>query len=138
MAAKGVVDAVEARLAASWNRCPVFGLNLNSNAETPRDGSDYLVVQYPVANEEHVGLGGIGERIYREEGGFRLVLHVARGTGAGRGLTWMDELRALFRGVTFDGVACLTASSPPIGDGNGSGNYFVLTAAITYYYDLNA
>lgn len=134
MASKAVVDAVEARLAANWSACPVYGLN--SEAETPADGSPFLVVQYPVARSEQMSVGSPGANLWREEGAIRIVIHAQRGEGAADGLTWADELAALFRGKIFDGVTAWAPSPPVIDANNESGNYFALAIAIPYQFDL--
>jgi hypothetical protein len=136
MASQLVVDAVEARLAANWTNCPVRGAN--ASGDVPADGSAFLVVQYPVANEEHIALGPVGQRTFRELGGIRFVLSMPAGQGASFGLGWADQLRALFRAQQFAGVSCLAASPPRIDDGNESGGYFRLSVVVEYYADILA
>jgi len=127
MARKAVVDAVEARLAAHWTRCPVIGINLQG--EPPHDASPYLVVQYPIAETARVSLG---TAYYREEGAIRFVLHVRRNRGLAEGLSWADELAALFRYQKFDGVECQAPTSPFIDDSNDEGAYFLLSVVAPY------
>lgn len=136
MAGKPVVDAVEARLAANWTTTPIIGVNLQG--DTPSDGSAFVAVQYPVANEAHVGMAGVGQRTFRETGAFRIVINIARGQGVALGLQYAETLRSLFRAAQFSGVSCL-APSPAIEDNtNDNGNYYVLTFVVTYYFDLLA
>jgi Bacteriophage related domain of unknown function len=136
MASKAVVDAVESRLAANWTATPIIGVNLKG--EPPTDGSPFLTVQYPVANSRHVGMAGVGNRTFREEGVLRLVLSVRRGRGQSQALQWCDQLAALFRAQQFNSITCRVPSPPIDNNDNESGNYFVLSIAIPYFYDLVA
>ncbi len=61
-------------------------------------GTAFLAVDYPVANEEQISTATPGANIWREEGVFRLLLHVERNSGLDLLLTWADDLAALFRG----------------------------------------
>ncbi|MER2268245.1 phage tail terminator-like protein [Methylobacterium oxalidis] len=134
MPLKLVADAVEARLASAWDRCPVFGIN--KQGETPKDGSPFVQMSYPVANGEQLTVGAPGENIWRETGTFRLVLNSRRGRGIVEGLTWADELAALFRGKEFGGVQTFAPSSPVIDDRNEEGMYFVLSLSVPYQADI--
>jgi hypothetical protein len=49
---------------------------------------------------------------------------------------WIDELRALFRGKTFDGVVTWDASPASFDDDNDRGNYYALTCVVEYQFDL--
>lgn len=134
MPLKLVVDAVEARLAEGWTKCPVVGINLTGN--TPKDGSPFVQVSYPVANGEQLTVGAPGQNVYRETGAFRLVVNARRGRGVADGLAWADELAALFRGKEFGGIQTFAPSSPVIDDRNDEGNYFVLSFAVPYQADI--
>ncbi|WP_132254735.1 phage tail terminator-like protein [Methylobacterium segetis] len=134
MPLKLVVDAVEARLASDWDRCPVFGIN--QQGETPKTGSPFVQVSYPVANGEQLTVGAPGANIYRETGTFRLVINSRRGRGVVEGLAWADELAALFRGKEFGGVQTFAPSSPVIDDRNEEGMYFVLSLSVPYQADI--
>jgi hypothetical protein len=136
MARKAVIDAVEARLAANWTLCPVIGVN--TTAQTPADGSAFLTVQYPVANEEQASIGAPGSNIFREEGGIRFVLNVERGAGLSTGLQWADALASLFRGAVFSGVRVTGLSSPAIDDRNDDGLFFQLSLVVLYEHDITA
>lgn len=136
MASKAVVDAVMARLAANWTNCPVVEMNTVRTA--PAAGTPFLVVQFPVSNEEHITLGQVGQRTFREEGGFRLVLAMPSGAGLGTGQLWSDQLRALFRAAQFAGVNCLGATGGPLADGNDDANYFKFSVVVEYYADIFA
>lgn len=136
MASKPVVDAVEGRLGNPWSGIPVFGRN--TQGDPPTDASDYIVVQYPMGDEDVASLGDPDNRLFREEGAFRLVLHASRGVGLHQALSWMEDLRALFRGVEFDGVITYAPSPAIEDDRNGNGNYYLLSSSVPYEFDLTA
>lgn len=129
-----VVDAVEARLAASFAGCPVYGVN--TQGETPPGGGPFVQVSYHVANGEQLTVGAPGANIYRETGAFRLEVNARRGKGVQQGLAWADELAALFRGKEFGGIQTFAPSSPSIDDRNDAGNYFKLSVAVPYQADI--
>lgn len=136
MASNAVMTAVKARLAGGWTNCPVP--DINTVGETPADGSAFLTVQYPVSTEEHVGLGQVGQRVFREEGAIRFVLSVPRGQGIDQATQWADQLRVLFRAAEFSGVTCEAASPAAFDDSNDNGDYFILRVIVPYFYDLAA
>ncbi|HLL28580.1 MAG TPA: phage tail terminator-like protein [Xanthobacteraceae bacterium] len=133
MASQAVQAAVRARIGETWNGLPV--VYPNEKASTPNDGGNFLSVQYPVSNSQHVGMAQIGARTFREEGGIRLVLSANRDTGVDDAMTLIEELKTLFRAVQFSGVMCLTPSGPAFDDNNGDGNYYLLSLAVPYYFD---
>lgn len=135
MASRTVKDAVEARLAANWTNCPIQGINLEG--ETPADASPFLMVQYPVSEEQQITIGAPGNNVWREEGALRFILSIARGTGVDQGLTWIEELRSLFRGKQFSHVSTWAPSAAVLDDTNDAGNYWRLTFAVPYYFDIN-
>ncbi len=114
MASLAVMTAVEARLAANFTRCAI--ITPFTTAETPGDGSPYLTVTYPVANETQASIGAPGSNAYREDGTFRFMLSVPIRTGLEQWSAWIDELRALYRGVVFDGVVTWEAPPPATRD----------------------
>jgi hypothetical protein len=77
MARKAVVDKVEEVLAAGFTAAPIFGEN--EEREPPTDGSSYVIVQYPYCRSEQISVGAPGTNVWRDEGAFRVVLHVERG-----------------------------------------------------------
>lgn len=140
MVAKAVVDAVEARLGGSYwtsidgTAVPVFGIN--TVGQTPIDGSPYLEVQYPIADENQITVGAPGSNVFREDGSIRFVLNVQRGLGIEQGLAWIEEIRALFRGKQFSGVNVWGVSSPVIDKTNDAGNYWMLAIVALFYTDI--
>lgn len=141
MASKTVCDAVEARIGATWTATdttavPVYGTN--TSGTPPIDGSSFITVQYPTGAETLVGLAGVGNRTFRETGTIRIVLSTMAGEGVIQALTWIDELRVLFRAAQFGGVSCLSPSPPTIDDRSDAGNYYKLSFVCPYYYDFYA
>lgn len=135
MAINKVIDAVEARLAANFTRCTVFGFNLAAESEPPQDGSAFLQVSYPAANNTQITVGDPGNNLWRENGAFRLALFARRGEGIAGARVWMAELADLFRGKKFDGVQCWGPTSPALDDRNEEGVYFILSIAVPYQAD---
>lgn len=131
MANRQVIDAVEARLGETWDGAPVFGAN--KEGEPPSDGTPFLIVQYPVANNRRML---INARVYREDGAFRVVLNEARGFGLLQALERCDSLAELFRDQAFDGVVCQVPSSPLIDDDNEDGNYFQISMVFPYTFNF--
>lgn len=133
MPSKAVADAVEARLAALWTRCPVF--DINEEPTGPEDGPPFLEVQYPVANRGQITIGAPGSNVFREEGAIRFVLRTERGQGRDAALAWADELALIFQAKQFGGVTTWAASPPTLDGRNYSDNYFTVTFAVPYYAD---
>lgn len=136
MASKSVVDAVKARLAANWTRAPVYGPNEPS--QMPNDAGAFVSLMFPVSDEKQIALGQPGSRLYREEGGFRVILSAPIGSGMSPWLEWIDEIRAVFRGVVFDGVTTWEATPPAINSESDDGAYMLLSVAVPYQFDFIA
>jgi hypothetical protein len=129
MASKAVVDAVKTKLGSTFGGVPV--LAINSGEETPASGDPFFVLQFPFSESSRVGLS----RIYREEGGFRIVINGTRGAGEEQILDWAEDLSDLFRDQKFDGVETQVPSAPFIDDNNEEGNYFVASIVVPYTYN---
>lgn len=128
MAKPAVVSAVAERLAANWTECALVGANLQG--EVPQDGTPFILVQYPVANEYRT----THSPTYREEGAIRLMINVSTGSGTDQALAWGDQLGDLFRYKKFDGVECKSPTSPLIHDENDDGLYFRTSVVVPYHY----
>ncbi len=130
MAHKQVEEAVEAKLATDWSHCPV--ITENGKATAPKDGSDYLVLQFPAADARRMA---VNKRLYREEGAFRLVLHVRAGSGLARLRDLTEELAALFSDRKFAGVTSLVPA-PPYSSERPDGAYFWASIAVPYTFNF--
>lgn len=133
MARKAVVDKVMAILAAQWTSCPVDAPN--TTFETPDDGSPFIVVQYPYTRSRQMTFGDPGNNNWRDEGAFRLVIHVPRGEGIDRATQWADDLTAMFLGKDFGVFKTWVPSAPATDDRNSAANYYVLSIAVPYWHD---
>ena len=128
MAHRDVEIAVEARLRAQWNTSPVFVENVISSP--PEDGAGFIILQFPVASVER---WPVNERVYRETGAFRLVLHVPSGTGTDGIREAGEQLAAIFCDQTFDRVNC-RVPGPPFIDDSPEGS--LIWASVVVPYDF--
>lgn len=134
MASKAVIDAVSARLAANWTLTPIF--LSNTGGGVPADNSAFLSLTFPVANEVMKSTGDPGNNVWRETGGFRIVLAAPEGTTTDPWAAQIDTLRAVFRGKSFAGINCFEASPPMQNDNSDIGGYFELAFVVTYHFDI--
>ena len=138
MASSAVMTAFETRLAANWSHTPI--VTPNTKGAVPADGSEFLLIEYPVATEEMKSVGAPGSNIYREEGGAYIVLCVPTGIGLNPAATpWasrIDTLRAAFRGKNFDGVVTFEVSPPYNDDQSDRGAYTELSFSVAYWFDI--
>lgn len=141
MASKLVMDAVEAQLSAAWANIAPDIPTVLPNARTgaaPSDASAFLTLEYPVANEEQISIGSPGSNVFREFGAFRMFLSVPIGYGLNPWAGYLDALRAAFRGQSFGGVKTLASSPMATNDKSDDGNYFIVSTAVAYYFDILA
>jgi hypothetical protein len=150
MASPSVVNAIEGNIGAvvsgvrqwtSQDGSVLRVLTLNDGDDRrPTDGSAFLVVEYPVANEIQRTTGAPGANIYEEQGAFRIVVNEARSAGTARALGWIEELRNLFRGALFLSGALRCEEAPPsvVNLASDLGNYFELSFAVPYSFQIQA
>ncbi len=129
MAHQNVINAVQARIGATFNGAAVYGMN--EEGEVPADGSAFIQIQYPASNQERLGLS---DRQYREEGGILFSVNVERGAGQNAGVLLASQVANLFRDQTFDGVHTLVPDSAFFDDSNDVGKYFRLIVVAPYWY----
>ncbi|MGV6875928.1 hypothetical protein ACUSIJ_24990 [Pseudochelatococcus sp. B33] len=131
MASKTVMDAVKALLPSIWTGTPVYWPN-DPNGQPPLDGSEFLAVQFPVA-EEH------GTPSPLETGGVRFVYSVPAGAGTDPYMQKIDAFRDALRGRFFLGVLFQAPSPPTMLDGEDDhGSYFLISFAIPYRHFVGA
>ena len=133
MARSEVVDAVRSRITSNWTDAPLY--DENSEGSTPADGSAFVQLQFPYSTNERITFGVPGNNVYREEGAFRILIHMPRGSGGNQGREWADELAALFLGKHFDGVETFAPDLASSNDANENGNYFTYAVAVPYRFD---
>lgn len=129
MARLAVINAVEDRLAALWDKCPVVGVIRKD--ERPDESASFLVVQYLATGTSRPA---VSDRYYVEEGGIRFVLLMTRDESPATMMQWADELADLFRDKNFDGMRCLRPTSPFIDDSNDEGNFYSLSIVAPYEF----
>lgn len=130
MAHKNAEIAIEARLRTGWTRCQIF--TENKEDEQPANGMDpFLVLQFPFSDPQR---WSVGTKLYREEGGFRIVISVPRGIGVDTIRDWGEELRTLFLDVKFSGVECKVPSDPLSDDRSDAGPYFSSYMVVPFTY----
>ena len=134
MARSEVVDAVRDRITGNWTTAPLF--DENSGGSTPADGSAYIDLQFPFSTNERISFGVPGANTHREEGAFRILINVARGSGGETGRLWGDQLAALFRDKHFDGVETFSPDSASSDDSNENGQYFTYAVVVPYRFDF--
>ncbi len=131
MASKVVEAAIQAYLAANWATTAIF--TENQQNEVPSDGSSFIILQFPAASTIRPVFNS---RHYREEGGFRIVINVARGQGVTDMRNYGETLATLFRdkeipvgvGTVITGVP----DEPFTDDASDSGNYFTGAMVVPY------
>lgn len=135
MAGKPVFDAVKAYLTANFNSAPLLDLDAGENP--PADGSAFLQLQFPVGKETFIGMASVGNRTFREDGAARFVLSSPRTGAFEQALAIIETLRDLFRATTINsaGTVVIFREATPPTTGVPSENYWVLSFAVTYYFD---
>lgn len=136
MAAKAVVDAVSAQLAANWTLTPI--VDDDSSGQGTGDGSPYVTIEYPVSVENQITIGSPGNNVFRESGAFRIVLISPTGIGLSQPLAWIDLLRTIFRSKQFSGVTTYAPSPGVVDNSNYVGGKFIVSSSVPYFTDLFA
>ncbi|GLK67009.1 phage tail terminator-like protein [Hansschlegelia plantiphila] len=130
MAHPTVISAVTSRLETYWGeRSAVFAPNVEGDA--PEDGSPYVKLQFPASDQ---GRPIVNRRLYREEGGFRVVIAVEIGEGLAKASAWAEDIKSLFRDRKFSGVRTFVPGDIYVGDENSDGNYFVTALTVPYAF----
>lgn len=127
MAKKAASDAIRARLAANWTSSVILGLN--STTQTPADGSSWVRVTFPVANNSKMTLG----RNYRESASALITVATQISDGLDTSNAWCESIAAIYRGQQFDGVDC-AFDAPSIREGVDNGSYFIASVIVPYRF----
>lgn len=125
MAHLSVVQAVEARLKANFDDCPIYFEN--SFTETPDEGGAWMLVDFPWCRSEWVSANE-----FLEEGAFRVLLALEARTGTHAGRGWLDRIASLFRGQVHDGIQFYAPQSPMSDDRSDAGVSFRLSLTVPY------
>jgi len=130
--------AINALVAANWAHTPIT--EANKAGGLPADGSAFLTVQYPVADEEMMTIGAPGANVFRDSGGARIVLSIPSGKGTNDvSAPWetrLDALRAALRSKNTNGLITWEPSPVTYDSSSDDGAYFELTFAIEYQVDV--
>lgn len=135
MARQAVCDAVETYLTSNWSKATIYGEN--AEGSTPEDGTPFVVVQYPFVTARQITVGVPGDNLWRDDGAFRVVVHVERGSGTKQGRQWADEIAALFRGKDLVALRTWAPTAPVTDDRNASATYYVLSFSVPYSHDYH-
>ena len=133
MAHPNVIAAAQARLESYWQGKegrPVI-LEPNKDGDAPEDGAPWVRLQFPAGAETRPI---INRRLYREEGGLRVVIGVEIGEGLEKASAWAEAMKDLFRDRKFSGVRTFAPGDFYVGDANDEGNYFVTAFVAPYAY----
>ncbi|HVI27621.1 phage tail terminator-like protein [Hansschlegelia sp.] len=133
MAHASVIAAVQTRLETYWQGKAGRPLILepNKDGDAPGDGAPWMRLQFPAASERRPI---VNRRLYREEGGFRIVIAVEIGEGLVKAPAWAAAMKDLFRDRKFSGVRTFAPGDIYVGDENDEGNYFVTALVVPYAY----
>lgn len=133
MASKTVQDWVSARL-ATWPNlaaCPLAEINHVEVSPAPA----FVEIEYPVSIEERISVGKPG--LFREEGGIRFIIRVAALDKAAyaTALTWVEELRDLFRDQESGALRTYEASPAILDDRGRESTRYAMPFVVRYTYD---
>jgi hypothetical protein len=124
---KSASDAIRARLAANWTKSAILGVN--ADMEPPTDGSPWVRVTFPVANDDKLALGPR----YRDGSSAFIAVATEIAIGLEKSSEWCSEIAAIFRNHKFDGVDCAFAA-PTINEGRDQGSYWIASVVVPYRY----
>lgn len=126
MALLRVVQAIENRLRANFDRCPI--IVENDVAELNPGEGPTLIVQFPWSTSDLYAIGGT----CIEEGAARFVLIIPRGIGTHEGRQWLDEIADVFRNERFDDIRTIAPTSPRSDDRSDLPGGFRLIMMVPY------
>lgn len=133
MAHPTVETVIETYLRANWTRCAIRVENTGN--QPPANGDEFLTLQFPFSDTQR---WPISNRVYRETGGFRLVLAAKSGMGMATIRLWGGELRDLFIDRKIDGVDCRVPSAPFIDGDYDEGPYILAAIVVPYFFNFTA
>jgi Bacteriophage related domain of unknown function len=132
MASATVKAAVQARLQDWPGRagCPFY----DENDAAPAPKTQYLTIEYPVANEDRISIGA-RPALFRETGAIRFVVHILNMSGLEDAMALVETLRDFFREQKFGGVETFEASPPALDKSNRARAFYLLPFVVTYKFD---
>jgi hypothetical protein len=133
MASGTVKAAVEARL-AGWSQIGSYPF-FDENDVAPAPQTQYLTIEYPVANEDRITVGA-RPAIFRETGSIRFVMHIQNMSGLTAAMVDFDTLRDRFREQTLSpGIDTFEAPPAVFDPNNRRGAFYLLASVVTYRFD---
>lgn len=136
MPSAAVEEVFRTRLEANWDTADGVILGSNGVTKAPADGSPFVIIQYPVAQNTRPML--TTKRF--EEGAARIIYNAEVGSGLEDPLALADAIAAAFRGdrLIVSHVEIFEPSPPMINDDNEDGNYCEFAVIIPYRYQFDA
>lgn len=140
MSSSHVAEKVRARLAANWSTTPIVDdVWLLNDASPPRGAFYWVAPDFWIGGtEEQITIGAPGNNVFREDGTFQIHVFGLAGNGDTKLREYAETIRAIFRGVNFDGVRCYGADPPTVGYGHEDGRWLRATISVDYEYDITA
>jgi hypothetical protein len=139
MASKSVTDLVRARILSAWDEAERGPLTApNEGGSVPRDNTPFLTLEFPLSDEQQISFGSPGSNLFREDGGFRIVLSIPAGAGMTPYDAWIEELRTLFRNHVEGGLTTWAPSAPIENGLNENGAYYAVSFAVPFRFDFFA
>lgn len=134
-----IKSKIEQRLSANFSAVPILYQNLTLEQIKDASGAmpdSFVLVETQIFSNDQIGLGGVGDRLFRSEG--FIYFHIFTPVGSGEGLNdeYADDIAVIFRGVEFDGVVCYGVS--PFGEagkGDDEGRYWRTSLQCRFHYD---
>ena len=124
--------AIEARLRAAWTATPIQTDNVLE--DLPEPPMAFVALEFPGGAAEQITIGAPGANLFREDGAFMVHVFVPVGTGAAAARSQADQIAAIFRAQSFDGVRCW-APFPPHESPRSDGNYWGVSFGVPYQWD---
>lgn len=136
MASSSAAAAIKARLKAGWTATKIYAPN--EIADLPDVPVPLVVLEFPGGVGDQITVGVPGANLFRETEVFMLHVLVPTLRGDETARAYAAQLAALFRDRQFDGVNCLAPFPPSDGSDRAKGNYWGVSFAVPYYFDLLA
>ena len=133
MSSAAVRTAIRDRLAANFDSAPIVE-TINVNAVP--DYQPWVALDFLAGTEDIASIGDPGQNLYRESGTVQIHVFVPSGTGDTLAVTYADQIRAVFRGQSWDGVQVQGVDPPQTGDGSEDGSWFRASIAFDYDFDF--
>lgn len=135
MASASVVTAFRARLATLYG-----GLIIGPNEamSPPADGGRFVTFGLVAGDEEHIGLGAVGRRTFRERGAIVIVVLEPRMAGVDGALTVAEALRNGFRAWRSGNLVTGSPQPPTVDESPDRGAFVHVSFAVPYNLDIQA